>query len=847
MLKGDLVTTPLPEVLRQLADGVASGCLHVLDGVDESAKVFLRGGQVYAVQVPGRRPQLGARLVSSGSLGPEALSEALEAQRTELQGWRLGELLVHLGYVDQPVVEAFINEQVREQTSDLMRWPTGTWKFRVNERTREDVAPPMTVERLLADVQQRTLAWEAISDTVHGPDAVPVLSAAGQSDAEMAIDPEAWSLLCKVDGSRSIADLARECGFTLYEAGQVVYALVRSGLLEVEEVLVGSENGSFESVGARLAAAFAPSDLVIVPEAVEAYPIPAQAEEPSPSDVANLIAAALRADRSMGATPVTPEQEIDQSIDRVSAALSALLGPTTDESLFAAPRPRIRLTPPKPLTPAEVERKARAAARAEREAKRRNNDAAELAAAQADLEAARAADAAEAHLAHSSDHEAQIVDLEEVRRDVARRDEEAAAQAEAARAAEEVAERARRAQEQVEADQLFEAEAARLAAEQAEAARLAAEQAEAAARAEADRLAAEHAEADRLAAEQVEAARLAQELTDAEADRLAAEQVEATRLAQELAEDEADRLAAEAAEVAARAEADRVAAEHAEADRLAVEQVEAAWLAQALAEDEADRLAAEAAEVAARAEADRLAVEQVEAARLAQALAEDEADRLAAEAAEVAARAEADRVAAEDADVARLAQEHADAEAARVAAESARLAWEEQAAQEAALVARERAEVERELRDAAEQQATAQAAREQRLVEEQAERARAEARAAEQAEDAALAMLAEQRAGASSAFAELSATAASSTHSSTQSSTHAPARAFNEPLGAEPDDDDPVAPYRPADTDMASLFRELSSLGMDDEPAPAPMRPAPTPRTPMAGTPGKKKKGLFGR
>src|SRR4051812_14298643 len=241
VLKGDLVTTPLPAVLRQLADGVVSGCLHVDDGVGEEAKVFLRGGQVYSVQVPGSRPQLGARLVSSGALAPEALAEALEAQRTELQGWRLGELLVHLGYVDQPVVEAFVDEQLREQAGDLMRWPTGTWKFRVNERTREDVAPPTTVEELLSAVEARRAQWETITEVLHGPDAVPMLSAAGQTDAEMAIDPDAWSLLCKVDGVRSLSELARECGFTLFEAGQVVYSLVRSGLLEVEEVVVGPE------------------------------------------------------------------------------------------------------------------------------------------------------------------------------------------------------------------------------------------------------------------------------------------------------------------------------------------------------------------------------------------------------------------------------------------------------------------------------------------------------------------------------------------------------------------------------------------------------------------------------
>src|SRR3954453_5021904 len=176
VLKGDLVTTPLPAVLRQLADGVVSGCLHVDDGVGEEAKVFLRGGQVYSVQVPGSRPQLGARLVSSGALAPEALAEALGAQRTELQGWRLGELLVHLGYVDQPVVEAFVDEQLREALWDLIRWVEGRWKFRKNEKTREDVAPPTLVSDLPNDLRGRGVEWGAIPAIVHGPTAVPVLS-----------------------------------------------------------------------------------------------------------------------------------------------------------------------------------------------------------------------------------------------------------------------------------------------------------------------------------------------------------------------------------------------------------------------------------------------------------------------------------------------------------------------------------------------------------------------------------------------------------------------------------------------------------------------------------------------
>ena len=77
-------------------------------------------------------------------------AEALEVQGTELQGWRLGELLVHLGFVDRAVVESFVTEQVRDQIADLLSWPVAEKKFRNGKRTRQDVAPPSRVVDLLA-------------------------------------------------------------------------------------------------------------------------------------------------------------------------------------------------------------------------------------------------------------------------------------------------------------------------------------------------------------------------------------------------------------------------------------------------------------------------------------------------------------------------------------------------------------------------------------------------------------------------------------------------------------------------------------------------------------------------
>ena len=119
MPEGALLTNTVEAALVDLAASRATGCLVVRDQEGDEAEVYLRDGEVYSVMVPGRRVMLGVRLMSSGALTPEALAEALEIQRTELQGWRLGELLVHLGYVELTVVEEFVVEHLKDALAEL--------------------------------------------------------------------------------------------------------------------------------------------------------------------------------------------------------------------------------------------------------------------------------------------------------------------------------------------------------------------------------------------------------------------------------------------------------------------------------------------------------------------------------------------------------------------------------------------------------------------------------------------------------------------------------------------------------------------------------------------------------
>ncbi|HEY5186146.1 MAG TPA: DUF4388 domain-containing protein, partial [Actinomycetes bacterium] len=238
MLDGDLLTGPLEQVLLDLGAQGSTGCLHVVDDFEDEAEVYFRDGLIYSVFVPGRRPLIGSRLISSGVLAPETLAEALEVQRSgELVGWRLGELLVHLGFVEREVVEAFVSEQLVDQLTDLMGWRVDSWKFRPRKLARQDVSPPQEVHALLGEIRERRTHWGQLRGLIGTPESVPVLASSGATSEDVLIGPGEWAMLCKVDGDRSIADLAIDCGFTLYEGAQVIGSLVEAGLVDVDRTL----------------------------------------------------------------------------------------------------------------------------------------------------------------------------------------------------------------------------------------------------------------------------------------------------------------------------------------------------------------------------------------------------------------------------------------------------------------------------------------------------------------------------------------------------------------------------------------------------------------------------------
>ncbi len=244
VLRGDLQTTPLANLLRQLADAKATGCVYLLPvgrrSDTEESMVGLRSGAIFNVTVPGSEESVVTRLVASRQLSSTALAEAREAQETELSNWMLAELLIHLGLAEERQVHALVSERALADLSELCNWRSGSWRFRRRQRWGASLPQALTVEEALETVAQRQAEWQALLHSIRGDDAVVSLAAhpdapddQEHSDESVEMDADGFALLCAVDGARTVAELGVTTGFTLLDTGRTIANLLDAGLVQV--------------------------------------------------------------------------------------------------------------------------------------------------------------------------------------------------------------------------------------------------------------------------------------------------------------------------------------------------------------------------------------------------------------------------------------------------------------------------------------------------------------------------------------------------------------------------------------------------------------------------------------
>ncbi|MGE0401575.1 MAG: DUF4388 domain-containing protein [Kofleriaceae bacterium] len=123
---GELAMRPLPAVLLDLHEDLATGQLVLKRGRVSKTVDLLNGNPVSTASTP-RDETLGHFLVSSGVISEEDHREAVG--RAAQMGGKLGEALVALRVLTVEQLIEQLGKQARHKLVQALRWPQGAWRF----------------------------------------------------------------------------------------------------------------------------------------------------------------------------------------------------------------------------------------------------------------------------------------------------------------------------------------------------------------------------------------------------------------------------------------------------------------------------------------------------------------------------------------------------------------------------------------------------------------------------------------------------------------------------------------------------------------------------------------------
>ena len=247
---------------------------------------------------------------------------------------------------DGQIVHAQLEDSTGEEAVyALAIWSQGDFKFEPGVAT-----PQRTISKsntnLLMEAARRLDEWRVLSKKIPSLDLVPEFVVQEQREGQINLNTSEWLILSKIDGQRSIKEIAQAGGLSVFDASKILYSLIVNGLIRLKDRQPASP-GAPARPTPRAATVPAP---VAVPSP---NPAPASATPAPPGsdlllklnkvrDTCNALLGAVgesvvnkhyqkaRAEIEKGGG----FEAVEEAINQICRATSILKGPSTTEALL---------------------------------------------------------------------------------------------------------------------------------------------------------------------------------------------------------------------------------------------------------------------------------------------------------------------------------------------------------------------------------------------------------------------------------------------------------------------------------------------------------------------------------
>jgi hypothetical protein len=113
----------------------------------------------------------------------------------------------------------------------LAIWSTGDFQFTPGKET-ERVTIDKTNTSLLMEAARRLDEWKVLARKIPGVDYVPVLKTRDFGEP-VTLSPPEWNLIIRVDGRKTVEELARATNSNSFDTAKVLYGLVTADVVEM--------------------------------------------------------------------------------------------------------------------------------------------------------------------------------------------------------------------------------------------------------------------------------------------------------------------------------------------------------------------------------------------------------------------------------------------------------------------------------------------------------------------------------------------------------------------------------------------------------------------------------------
>ncbi|MGD8921836.1 MAG: DUF4388 domain-containing protein [Candidatus Zixiibacteriota bacterium] len=254
-LQGRIEKFTLTEIFQLVAASRKSGTLGIQKD-DSIVMIYFKNGDIIYAYGPRQTYHLGRLLKERGKLTQQQLDDAINTQAKTENSKRLGEILIHKGYIDRADLEKVVTEQIQELLYSLLSWQTGSFKFYENQfPTEEEITVSLSVEDVILEGLRRLDELNMIRETLPDLNAVYTISATqGQRTRKLSLEATEWNIMALVNGQRTINEVCELSGQDRNDTLLKLAQLKLAGLITPTQKKESSASGgNLEGMVNRLA------------------------------------------------------------------------------------------------------------------------------------------------------------------------------------------------------------------------------------------------------------------------------------------------------------------------------------------------------------------------------------------------------------------------------------------------------------------------------------------------------------------------------------------------------------------------------------------------------------------